>query len=164
MERNNDSVIARLEKLEKIAEKGNFGVNASIYDNKSLQTIQKTERAELPAKLKKPVPEEIKKAAVEFKRIISMPEIRQPLSTVLINAEPYYEEETEKLVITVPEEIDKMLIEKEENLALIKEAIGRVTGLDMDFKVKMREEAGKNGDISVRGLEKVAPNLLTYTE
>ncbi len=164
MERNNDSVIARLEKLEKIVEKGNFGVNAGIYDNKSLQAIQKTERAELPAKLKKPVPEEIKKAAVEFKRIISVPEIRQPLSTVLINAEPYYEEETEKLVITVPEEIDKMLIEKEENLALIKEAIGRVTGFDMDFKVKMREEAGKNGDVSVRGLEKVAPNLLTYTE
>lgn len=165
MERSEEALLARLSKLEKKMEEGivvtseRKELSSYSAESSSLPRTEKKQKVE-----RKALPEEIQKIAKEFRMILSGPKIKQPLRTWLRDVEPFYEEESESLVLAVRNEATKEWVEKEESLALLKKNLEEVIGGEIKLKVKKMDEAQREGDTEILGLENIASGLIFYED
>ena len=160
MEEDRESLIARINKLENIIERGDFARVKKV----ELPMDKEEEKQEEPEGVIKALPDDIKKIAASFGSIGNAKEIVQPLRTVLNNARPYYSENGNLLVLAVNEPFDKEWLDKEESIELIKRIILEQVGVKVEIKAKYEKEAKQVGDVRMTGIDKVAPGLLTYED
>lgn len=168
-ERSEEALLARIAKLERRMEEGNFvlgkaeGLGASVTDASKIE-VAKEEKKEEKSLERKALPEEIKKIAKEFGAIISKPNIKQPLRSYLKNVQPVYEEGSGSLVLGAEDETTRDWVEKAENLEVIRKNIEAVIGGSVSLKVKLLETAKKEGATEILGLENIAAELISFED
>ncbi len=160
MEEDTGSLVARIAKLEAMLAEGDFTPLRQKEEKKDEEPME--EVYEEP--IKRELPKDIQKIAELFSEISTSKKIKQPLSTVLRNAKPYYSENGREFVLAVNESFDKEMLDRESYRELVKEVIFEITGVSIEVRAKLESEARSGKDVRLTGLERVEASLIEYED
>ncbi|MDO5520550.1 MAG: DNA polymerase III subunit gamma/tau [bacterium] len=156
METNYDSVLDRLRVLEDKLENG-----VVVSGRQESGTVQSMAAAEdVPAKpqiLVEALPEEVQSIAKNWNRILDI--LEGPIRSMLMSAKPTVNEANE-IVLVFSKDLDRTYVEREDSMAILKQAIGEYSGKEVKIQTKVVAE-GREGFDKISDISKLikTPNV-----